>query len=42
MRAPERMVASLGKYLVGEVLGAKVIQLGPLALVALATLLVPV
>lgn len=42
INAPERMVASFGKYLVGEVVGAKEIQLGPDALVALATLLVPV
>jgi hypothetical protein len=35
-------VAIFGKYLVGDVLGANEIQLGPDALVALATLLLPV
>ena len=36
------MVDNLGKYLVGEADGLKEIQLGPEALVALATLLAPV
>ena len=36
------MVAILGKYLVGDVVGINEIQLGPDALVALATLLLPV
>jgi hypothetical protein len=36
------MVAILGKYLIGDVVGVNDIQLGPDALVALATLLVPV
>ena len=39
---PARIVANLGKYLVLEVVGLNEIQLGPLALVALATLLAPV
>jgi hypothetical protein len=41
-KPPARMVDSLGNNLVGEVVGANEIQLGPDALVALATLLVPV
>ena len=41
-RPPARIVAILGKYLMGEVEGENEIQLGPLALVALATLAVPV
>ena len=36
------MVASFGKYLVGDMVGLNDIQLGPVALVALATLLAPV
>ena len=40
--APERIVDNFGKYLVGDVAGANDIQLGPDALVALATLFVPV
>jgi hypothetical protein len=39
---PARMEDSCGKYLVGEVVGLNDIQLGPLAFVALATLLAPV
>lgn len=39
---PARIVESLGKILVGELLGVYDIQLGPDALVALATLFVPV
>lgn len=39
---PDRMVDNLGKYLTGLVVGAKEIQFGPLAFVALATLLAPV
>ena len=42
IKPPARIVAILGKYLTGEVLGEKEIQLGPDALVALATLLAPV
>ena len=42
IRAPESMVASFGKYLVGEVVGENEIQFGPLAFVALATLLAAV
>jgi hypothetical protein len=40
--APERIVASFGKYLVGDVVGLNEIQFGPDAFVALATLLAPV
>jgi hypothetical protein len=36
---PARIVDIFGKYLVGDVVGLKEIQLGPVALVALATLL---
>ena len=36
------MVASFGKYLTGDVVGEKETQFGPVAFVALATLLVPV
>ena len=39
---PDSMVDNCGKYRVGDVIGLKEIQLGPLALVALATLLAPV
>ena len=39
---PASMVDNCGKYRVGDVIGLKEIQLGPLALVALATLLAPV
>ena len=39
---PASMVESWGKYLVGEVVGLNEIQLGPVVLVALATLLAPV
>ena len=39
---PARMVASLGNSLVGEVLPTNEIQLGPVVLVGLATLLEPV
>jgi hypothetical protein len=39
---PARIVDSLGKYLVGEVVAGNDIQLGPDALVALALLLLPV
>jgi len=42
INAPANMVDNLGKYLVGEVVGANEIQLGPVVLVALATLLAPV
>ena len=41
-KPPARIVAILGKYLIGDVVGANEIQLGPDALVALATLLAPV
>ncbi|OPZ17631.1 MAG: hypothetical protein BWZ05_01286 [Bacteroidetes bacterium ADurb.BinA245] len=39
---PARMVASFGNKRVGEVEGLNEIQLGPVAFVALATLLAPV
>jgi len=42
IKPPASIVAILGKYLVGEVVGINEIQLGPVALVALATLLAPV
>ena len=41
-KPPASIVAILGKYLVGDVVGENEIQLGPVALVALATLAVPV
>jgi hypothetical protein len=41
-KPPASIVAIFGKYLVGDVVGANEIQLGPDALVALATLLAPV
>src|ERR1044072_6514313 len=41
-KPPARMGAILGKYLVGDVVGVNEIQLGPDALVALATLADPV
>jgi hypothetical protein len=40
--APANIVASLGKYLTGEAVGANDTQFGPVALVALATLLAAV
>ena len=39
---PARMVDNCGKYLVGDAVGLNDNQLGPVALVALATLLAPV
>jgi hypothetical protein len=42
INAPARIVDNLGKYLVGDDVGLKDIQLGPDALVALATLFAPV
>src|SRR5437868_2568150 len=39
---PARMVDNVGKYLVADVVGRHEIQFGPLAFVALATLLAPV
>jgi hypothetical protein len=41
-KPPARIVAILGKYRVGDVVGINEIQLGPDALVGLATLLLPV
>jgi hypothetical protein len=41
-KPPARMVDIFGKYLVGDVVGGNVIQLGPDALVGLATLALPV
>jgi hypothetical protein len=41
-KPPARIVASLGKYLVGDAAGLNDIQFGPVALVALATLFAPV
>lgn len=41
-KPPARIVDILGKYLVGDVVGENEIQLGPDALVALATLADPV
>ena len=41
-KPPASIVAILGKYLVGDVVGENDIQFGPDAFVALATLLAPV
>jgi hypothetical protein len=42
IKPPASIVDSFGKYLAGDVVGLNDIQFGPLALVALATLLAPV
>ena len=42
INCPASMVESLGNNLVGEVVGEKEIQFGPVAFVALATLALPV
>ena len=42
INAPDNMVANLGKYLTGDVVGINEIQLGPDVFVALAILLAPV
>ena len=42
VKPPANIVDNWGKYLVGEAVGLNVTQLGPVAFVALATLLAPV